>query len=238
LKFKKDWFNEGIYVATAFLLNSVLKSWFASEAARQLSEERRMGTLELLLSTPLTVKEILRGQWLALRRQFLGPLVVTLIAEAVMLLTPLDNLRVGDERGIWAGLWLAGMAMLVADLIALYWLGMWQGLAARNPKRAFSGTVNRILVLPWIGFAGFLLLLALATLRFQNAGDPGYLLLGVWVGLGLLADLGFGFWARHKLLTEFRVAAAQRYQTIPSLWKRLFSPDPIRRSPPPVAVAP
>src|SRR5256885_8919754 len=42
-----------------------LKGWFASEVGRQLAEERKRGALELLLSTPLTVKEILRGQRLA-----------------------------------------------------------------------------------------------------------------------------------------------------------------------------
>ena len=38
-----------------------------------------MGSLELLLSTPLGVRDILRGQLLALRRQFLGPIVVVAI---------------------------------------------------------------------------------------------------------------------------------------------------------------
>ena len=40
---------------------------------RQFAEDRHSGALELVVSTPLGVKEILRGQWLALRRQFLGP---------------------------------------------------------------------------------------------------------------------------------------------------------------------
>ena len=46
--------------------------------------------------------------------------------------------------------------------------------------------------------------------------------LGLWFGLGLAADLGFGAWARHKLLTEFRLAATQRYEPLPGFWKRLL----------------
>jgi hypothetical protein len=44
----------------------------------------------------------------------------------------------------------------------------------------------------------------------------------MWFGFGVLADVGFGLWARHRLLTEFRVMAAQRYQPKPSWWRRLL----------------
>jgi hypothetical protein len=44
----------------------------------------------------------------------------------------------------------------------------------------------------------------------------------LWFGFGILADVGFGSWARHKLLSEFRVLAAQRYQPQPAWWRRLF----------------
>ncbi|HWQ92320.1 MAG TPA: ABC transporter permease, partial [Clostridia bacterium] len=59
IELKHDWFNEGIYVTTALVLNVLLKVWLGSEACRQLAEERQQGTLELLLSTPLSVREIL-----------------------------------------------------------------------------------------------------------------------------------------------------------------------------------
>ena len=60
-------------------MNLVIKVWFALEAGKQLSEDRKQGALELLLSTPLTVQDILRGQRLALERQFLGPVMVVLM---------------------------------------------------------------------------------------------------------------------------------------------------------------
>jgi len=98
---------------------------------------------------------------------------------------------------------------------------MWMGLAARNPKRAFSGAATRILILPWIGFAIFLMFAALAPPDVQ-AKLAWKHFLGVWFALSLAADIGFGIWARQKLLAEFRIVATQRYQPRASWWKRLF----------------
>jgi len=49
-----------------------------------LTEDRRIGALELLLSHSLPIREILTGQRLALQRQFLGPIIVVLCAEFIM----------------------------------------------------------------------------------------------------------------------------------------------------------
>lgn len=218
-KFGNDWFNEGIYVATALMLNTMVKGWVASESSRQLAEDRRMGTLELLLSTPLTVPDILTGQRLALQRQFFGPLLVILGAEFLMWTAGRDS--VGGSASEWSSLWMVGTLMLLADLVALYWVGMWQGLSARNPKHAFSGAVMRVLVLPWIAFGAFVMFMALAPHSGRDLGWEGFL--GTWFVLGLVTDLGFGLHARQKLLTEFRLAATQRYQPRASLWKRLLT---------------
>ena len=88
---KGDWYNEAIYYPTAILLNSILKVWIASEAGRQLSEDRRSGALELVLCTPMKVKDILLGQLLALRRQFLGPLLMVMGVELVFLAASLQR---------------------------------------------------------------------------------------------------------------------------------------------------
>ena len=75
------WLDPSVAVLTALMLNSTLKIWLAIEAGQQLAEDQRTGAFELLLSTPLTVQDILRGQLLALRRQFLRPLLVVLGVE-------------------------------------------------------------------------------------------------------------------------------------------------------------
>jgi hypothetical protein len=220
-KFHRDWLNQGIYVATAVFLNLLLKTWFSLEAGQQMSEDRRHGALELLLSTPLTVRDILRGQLLALRRQFLGPLVVVLATFFVFMVGASSEVMMEDERRDWIFFWCAVMAMLVADLIALYWVGMWQGLTAKNPTRAASKSFTLVLVLPWVAFALASLVIGLFTLNSNNA--PGMkFFVGLWFGLGLATDIWFGAWARHKLLTDFRAAAARRYAAGRGFWKRLL----------------
>lgn len=221
-KFKRDWLNEGMYVATALVVNGLLRFWFANEATRQLAEERRAGTLELLLSTPLEVGEILRGQLLALLRQFLGPILVVLAVECVFMLAVLSDAQ-GDDRALWFALWTGGMLMLVADLIALYWLCQWLALTARNPARAAGSSLAAILFFPWGAFALVLLLLVLLSMNGPPGVNPGWqFFVGMWFGLGVAADVLFGSWARRKLRTKFRLIAEQRYAPAPGLWKRFL----------------
>jgi ABC-type transport system involved in multi-copper enzyme maturation permease subunit len=221
-KSRRDWLDQSTYVLTGLLLNLLIKAWFALEAGRQLAEDRRQGALELLLSTPLTVQEILRGQLLALKRQFLGPMVVTLVVFFLFLMAAASDemlLENPEDRSFWVLCWTAGMVMLVADLASLYWVGMWNALTAKNPTRAAASNLGRILVLPWVALALGALVMSLTWPNAEN--EPMQkVLLGAWLGVGLAVDLGFGAWARYKLLTEFRLAATRRYEARPGFWKR------------------
>lgn len=220
-KFHRDWLVPFMYFLTAGFLNLLLKCWAAAEAGRQLAEDRYHGTLELVLSTSLSVRDILRGEWMALQRQFLAPVTVTLMLFVVFLAATLSETTDESERTFWGWLYLAGMLSLVADLVALYWIGMWRGLTARNPLRAVMGTVARILVLPWLGLGLASLIVAIAAAVWQC--EPQFVLfVFLWLAFGLAVDLGFGAWARHKLLAEFRLAAAERYTQQAGFWKALF----------------
>jgi ABC-type transport system involved in multi-copper enzyme maturation permease subunit len=223
-RFKKDWLNEGVYIATALLVNLALRYWLAGEATRALADHRKSGALELLLSTPLSVGQILRGQGLALRRQFLGPVVAVLLTETIFMLSSVQDAVPEEERIFWFAMWGAGMFMLVADLVALYWVGMWQGLIAKNPLRAAGGSLFRILVLPWIGYGFALLIVILRDIQGASyqTGPTWKFFLGLWFVLGMAVDLGFGIWARQKLLTEFRLAAQERYGSHRDFWKMWF----------------
>ena len=234
-KARHDWFEEGTYVLTGLLLNLIIKAWFALEAGKQLAEDRKQGALELLLSTPLTVQEILRGQRLALERQFLGPVMAVLMVFFLFLTASSSDAmsqQSPEDRALWMLFWAALMVMLVADLAGLYWVGMWEGLAAKNPTRATATSVGRILVLPWVvlGLGGMVVALVWPHIEDKPVLK---LLLGLWLALGLMADLGFGAWARHKLLTEFRLAATRRYEPRLGFWKRvLHRGEPGSRVPP------
>jgi ABC-type transport system involved in cytochrome c biogenesis permease component len=219
----RDWLNFGVYIATGVILNVVFKAWFATEVGRQLAEDRKRGALELLLSTPLTVQDILRGQWLALQRQFLGPMVLMLMVGLIFMIQPTPEFSdSSDGADTYRFFWLGGMFMFVADLMALFWVGTWQALTARNPNRAPSASVAQILVAPGVVWAAMSMLIALTLDHRGDAPGPAFFL-GLWFVLGLVADLGFGLSARQKIMMEFRLVASQRFAPRPGLWRRLFS---------------
>jgi hypothetical protein len=222
-KWHRDWLNSATYLITGLLLNILIKAWFATECGRQLAEDRKQGALELLLATPMTVRDILQGQMLALRRQFLGPVIVTLFVFFLCIIGTLSDITEGDRaRAAWITLGGGAMVMLVADLVAIYWVGTWQSMVVRNPNRVANATLLRILLVPSAAWALFYLLMTMAV--FFHEYDLGWEVpMGLWFGLGIAADIGFGALARHKLLTQFRLAAEQRYTPRAGFLKRLFA---------------
>jgi hypothetical protein len=223
-KYHQEFLNPGAYLLTGLVLNLMLKAWVAAEAGRQLAEDRKLGALELLLSTPMTIHDILRGQLLALRRQFLAPLLLVLATIFIFMWATLREPDTEDMRSFVRLLCIGGMVLIVADLVALYWVGMWQALTAKNPNRTASASVARILILPPLSWAMVVLIAVLSSVRGgQNYESWPHMLLGLWFGLGIVADIGFSVAARRRLLAEFRLAAAQRYTPRAGFLKRLFT---------------
>jgi len=203
------WYDPSVGIALAFILNSAIKMWIAIESGQQLAEDRRDGTLELLLSTPLTAGDIVKGQLLALRRQFLGPLLVIIAIKLGFMIVSLRNSY--DPATLY--LWLAGMVMLLADVAALIFVALAAALTSKSPQHAILKTFFRILVLPWIAFA---VISVLANLWVSLGADGGEPLswrfnLGLWFALGLATDLIFGAHATRILFTRFRQLAAERF---------------------------
>lgn len=216
-----SWLNPITLAVLVLILNSTLKLWVALEAGQQLGEDQRMGTLELMLPTPLTAPDILRGQWLALRRQFLRPLLVVVVAELILL-----HVTVGMEfsdRQLIESI-VAGGILLFADSWALGWVAMRQALTARTPTRAILGTVTRILLVPWILFGLVRLMHGAGELLWPDeVREPGWRFnLGWWFWLGIGTDLFFGLTARHQLLQDFRRFAMHRFDAQPSRLGRWF----------------
>jgi ABC-type transport system involved in multi-copper enzyme maturation permease subunit len=219
----RAWLAPDMYVTTGLLLNFALRCWFAAEATQPLAAERKAGTLEMLLATPLSVSQILRGQRQALVRQFSGPVVVVLLVEALFLVANLKD-NPGPDLVFVTLFYLAGMSMLVVDFWALYWVGMWQGLSARNQSRATSTTLGQILILPWVVIAAVLLLFAIATLggaTVPGGGEGAFL--SLWFVVGLTVDVVFALAAWRKLQTRFRQVAQQRYSSRVGFWAALFN---------------
>ena len=209
-KFRHEMLDFVTFVFTAIIIHTLLKFWLAAEACRQFAEDRRSGALELLLSTPLSVLELLRGQLLALNRQFMGGVVMVLLMDLLMFLTCMrDRFVTGSSEGPL--LFFSGILMFVADLCALAWVGMWLGLTSKTVNRAAGAAIVRVLVLPWILYVGLLTILALAGLGQSTESDT--FLIGSWFVIGLGNALLFLTLARRNLLEHLRVLATVRFDT-------------------------
>jgi ABC-type Na+ efflux pump permease subunit len=209
-EFGNDWTFS--FVFCSLVMNTVLKLWVTSEAGRRLGDDRKLGSLELILSTPLSVPDILRGQLLALRRQFLGPLLAVMFVEAALLVAVLrssetDAASIANYLAGWAAL----TVMLLLDLAALSVVAMWVSLTTKNTNRTTGITVLRVLVLPWGATLGICLCAALFNLVSAQF-EPGLKsMLAAWFLPGLAADLLFGLNAWRRLRLDFREVAALRF---------------------------
>jgi len=237
--------NAWVHLWPAFLLHTVLKLWIPLAACRRFIEDRRSGALELILSTPLTAGEIVRGQWLALWKQFRGPVFFVLIIDALLLFFGWAAISKGDGKDQLLFLSLSGAGVLVflADLVALAWLSMWRGMKARHSYVAWLWCVVQLLVLPWLVF--YVALTAGAMLiflpQFVNAGAANnaasmkkwmewlpHLLTSGWVLLSLAAAILTAWWARRCLQQQFRHQATLSYQPV-----KAGSPPPLSSAPVP-----
>ena len=132
---------------TIYLLHIPLMIWIAAEASRRFSEDRSNNTFEALLSTPLSARQIIQGQWLALFKQFAAPIALVLVWEAFIVIFR-SNQRTQflyPVSGIWPG-----MLLLVTDAVALAWAGMWLGLKSKGRVRAILGSLILVLFVPWL----------------------------------------------------------------------------------------
>ena len=177
------------------LLHLSLSLWLATEACTVFSTARDSGALELLLCTPLTMREILSGHLLGLTRAFQRPLIALLAVEGVLLIAYVivewnknKTLQSMVFPVVSAGMF---AAIAVMDLFAVARYGMWTGLISRKPGRALAKTV----------------LVVLAPMVITPCC---YL---VWPVVGLLKNVIIMNYAQEQLRRHFRTVITERYGT-------------------------
>jgi ABC-type transport system involved in multi-copper enzyme maturation permease subunit len=117
--------------------------YVAREASRNLAEARQNGALELVLSTPLRVDQIIQGQLLALRRTLLPTLVVLgLIAGYLLTYAAFLN------QGSALLLILKASTEAVLGIFTVSWFGMWMALTSKGATRAYLKTIALGILLP------------------------------------------------------------------------------------------
>jgi ABC-type transport system involved in multi-copper enzyme maturation permease subunit len=206
-----SWHDEILNFTLALLLNSLFKLWVAVEAGQRLADDQKMGALELILSTPLSVREILLGQFLALRRQFLWPLLVVAVVELGLTVALAHYTPYSASQTYAFGR--ASLLLLLADLAAVSWVAIAAALTARTPNHASISTIFRILILPWLLWF-VIVTISAVWLMLHGRNEPGWkFYLRLWFWLGLLADAAFGIPAWWRVRTRFRELALQRLST-------------------------
>ncbi len=189
--------------ALAGMLNLALKLWITVEAGHQLAEDKKSGAFELLLTTPMTMREIVRGQWLSLRRQFLGPLVTAIVFELVLMAAlPYTRSETVSAHYIWP----AFIVMLAADLVTLSSAAMSAALTEKSHDRATMKTVLFVLIVPSLLFGCDCRLNKPLDHLFNTYGRPDgewKFYLAWWFVLGLCADSIVFVRARKRLQARF-----------------------------------
>jgi len=196
-----EWGNDMLDTEAAVLFcypaHITLKLWLVGEACGRLGRDRQSGALELILATPARVDDLLRGQWQALHRQFLAPMILLLGVELLYLFAKNDH--------EWH--WIVGVyiATSLLDYWALGWVGLWCGLTARKLSNATRATMARVLVLPWLLWLGWVLLATMS--RTSGSFEMAMLLWGIF---SAGAAVSFGMNARTNLHERFREVAVAK----------------------------
>lgn len=142
-------FDDRTLIPLGFIVHAFIKVWMASEACYRIAEDRRIGALELLLSTPLGPWEMVKGQLLALWSQFGLPLIFLFLVELVLIFgfatEPQDNAGF-QIRSMYLG----AAFMLLFDCAMIGWVAMWNGVRHGSANRAIVQTVLGFLMVPWV----------------------------------------------------------------------------------------
>jgi ABC-type transport system involved in multi-copper enzyme maturation permease subunit len=138
----------------------LLKVFIAIQACRFFAEARRTGALELLCCTPLTMRAVIAGQWMVLRRVFLWPLIFLLSVHLAALVYS-SGKSAGAFGVTGSGPFPFGLAWVywytfkvipnnLADFFAIGWFGMWLALCLQRPQMAAGLTILIVVILPTV----------------------------------------------------------------------------------------
>jgi hypothetical protein len=196
-------------VIIGFALHLFFKQWVTQLASSAFASDRDQGALELLLSTPLTINDLVLGNALVLWRTFGLPLLCLLGVELVGWGFAVADSPTEFEGQLGSAYFWGGCVVFLADLWALTWLGWWKGAVSKNASRATSSTFFQVLMAPCA-------LMAISLVCLYILFDPDQLAFSYWIILFyVLISLGvdgfLGWRARHRLLNQLRLVATERY---------------------------
>jgi ABC-type transport system involved in multi-copper enzyme maturation permease subunit len=134
-------------VTFALLMAFLPKLFVLWHASGAMAAERQSGFLEALLTTPITGGEVLRGKMNAIKMQIAPALLFALIGLWAI---SAKWWGVQGEITLGATLIFAAMITLLIDVHSIGWIGLWQGLMARDRRRALVWATLFGLFAPWV----------------------------------------------------------------------------------------
>jgi len=202
-------------ILLAFAMHVVFKCTVAAEATRRLSEDRQSGALELLLVTPLSPADIIRGQQQALRRLFRRPKWILVFMNLLLLWQiawPSGGRWMGPDRSIFAIIFAGGIVLLLADCHVLGPAGIWSALTTRRHSRAILKTIRNVLLPAWLATFCFWFV---ALTGGMISSETVTTLVVAWVILGLAVDGMVLARTTSQLNSTFRELVANGHSLAP-----------------------
>lgn len=197
-----------------FLIFAILKIWLISETCSRMVEDRRSGAMELILTTPTSVSQWIRGQAGALIRLFLAPILVAGTALAAIAAW---HFRDGMDTAVFLSTFFQLMALVLLalmDVPAVFWMSLWEALPMTSVNLASTRVMTRVLFPPYVvACVTFLLFLWLRLNWPQEVKvpEPPFLWMG-WLGLNAVVDWMVIAYARPRVLARFQEIVAQGIQ--------------------------
>jgi ABC-type transport system involved in multi-copper enzyme maturation permease subunit len=191
------------FVLIMAFLPKLFVLWHASGV---MAIERQTGFLETLLTTPLSGGEILRAKMSAIKRQIAPALIFAMLA---LWATSTDWWGTEGQITNGATLVLAAMLTLLVDVHMVGWVGLWQGVVARDRRRALIWSALWGFVGPWIpAVAGFFFFEFLFDLDLLK--EP-VLVVSLAIISANIVSVGIGCFALVRLHEKFRSTATQSW---------------------------
>jgi ABC-type transport system involved in cytochrome c biogenesis permease component len=202
-----------VLVPTVVIINTFLKIWIVAEASRRFVEDRQNNALEFLLSTPLSQRDVIRGQWRALWSLFGLPVIAVALCEWFITHRMVARFEGTHFIGTRTPLF------LVADALALAAVALWFALKFNGRVRVMVTAFALVTVLPQ--------LVDFVTEQMLSVYSNGLLAGTMWatqprdnLELGrvkfvtlttILFDCLVFLWASTKVNHNFRRLATERF---------------------------
>lgn len=140
-------------ICAAYGLHLVTRIQFALTATRRLTEDRRSGALEALLTTPIEETALIAAYHESLKVAFRLPLVMLIGMNAALLFTVFAAYRKlhmgGGAWMIFSAFFVGGALITLADFVALRWFCLREALRSATQMKAVGRAFGRLCVLAW-----------------------------------------------------------------------------------------